>query len=183
MADLTAASKTGVNFWARVQIFTLPKHNFRVERPLDLWRVIWLLGAQKCAHNTLPFQTQQNMGVELARQRIPLNSCANTRQADCSFHICSKRDTRVLQFTTHFWSACDKMSRVLEIYIILWQLNLKIQCFRGKETRQQDGGGPTRSSQVAFLIPKNHLWNKDIKLTRYVWYLETANLGKGSTCM
>ena len=49
-----------------------------LERPLELWLVIWLLGAQKCAHNPLPLQTQENMGVELPLQRIPLNNCANT---------------------------------------------------------------------------------------------------------
>ena len=41
------------------------------------------------------------------------------------------------------------MSNVLEVYI------LTMRCFRGKEARQQDGGEPTRSSQVAFSIPKN----------------------------
>ena len=50
-----------------------------LELPLELWLVIWLLGAQKCAHNPLPPPNTAEHGAwNKPLQRIPLNNCANT---------------------------------------------------------------------------------------------------------
>ena len=153
MADLTTASKTGVNFWARVQIFTLPKHNFRVERPLDLWRVIWLLGAQKCAHNTLPFQTQQNMGVELTGQRIPLNSCANTWIAPFIF---AANGTPEFYNSPHIF---DNLVTKCPIYwkCTSWQCDVSEAKRRASRMEESPPGLLRLVNHVFTISPKNHL--------------------------